>query len=297
MGERIVDISEAGGYLHVRDGLLEVKQNGSAMATLPLGEVAAVVLSHEQVTVTRGALSGVCEAGGVVVTCDDRHLPIGMMLPLGQYHAPARRFAAQAAASAPTKKRLWQQLVVAKVRAQARLLKTARGNDYGLNELAREVRSGDSTNVEGQAARIYWPALFNDLEFLRERAAPDQNRYLNYGYAILRAVVARAICASGLHPCLGLHHHHRNNLFCLADDLMEPLRPRADAVVLEVIETHGVDERLKPEVKQMLLQGVAGEAVLIDREQRTPFDAAARMAASLSAAFESGITRLVLPEV
>ena len=133
----------------------------------------------------------------------------------------------------PVCKRLWRQIVRAKIKAQAALLVELRGTDFGLGALVLRVRSGDPSNVEARAARRYWPHVFADLDFRRHRENEDQNILLNYGYAVLRAIIARAICAAGLHPSLGIHHHNRYNAFCLADDLMEPFRPAVDHAVAE----------------------------------------------------------------
>ena len=225
-------------------------------------------------------------------------MPVTMMLPLTGYHAPARRLGAQANASIPTKKRLWQQLVRAKVRAQADTLKDLCGDDYGLTGLSGQARSGDPDNVEAQAARVYWLALFDDPGFTRDFNAGDQNRFLNYGYAVLRAAVARAICASGLHPGLGLHHHHRNNPYCLADDLIEPFRPIIDRAVVELVDEGLAGAELDKHIKPRLIQPVMDRYPL-EGENRTLFDILSRLAASLAAAFESGSpqARLNLPDI
>ena len=308
MTDRILDIAESGAYLHVRGLLLCIQPPAPENApdqsppppevTIPLKELAAVILTHPRVTCTRTVLSGLAEAGAIVVACDDHFTPVAMMLPLTGYHAPARRMAAQADAGAPIRKRLWQQIVTAKVLAQAAALREVRGDDFGLTQLAGQVRSGDPENIEGQAARVYWPALFDSAEFLRNTAAVDQNRFLNYGYAVLRAAVARAICASGLHPGLGLHHHHRNNAFCLADDLMEPFRPLIDRVVIELVGEGRADEVLDKKIKSRLIAPVMARYRIGD-EQRTLFDILARLTASVAAAFENPAahSRLDLPAV
>ncbi len=300
MSDRILDIAESPAYLRVRDGLLCIRpdKDNEQEVTVPLAELAAVILTHPQITCTRTVLSGLAEAGAVVVACDDRFLPVAMMLPLTGYHAPARRLAAQANATVPLKKRLWQQLVKAKVRAQAQLLIEFRGDDYGLTEMSKQVRSGDTQNVEAQAARVYWPVIFNDTNFQRNFTAPDQNRFLNYGYAVLRAAVARAICAAGLHPGLGLHHHHRNNPYCLADDLIEPFRPIIDRAVVELVDDDLADAPMDKHIKAQLIQPVM-DRYLLDGEQRTLFDNLGRLAASLANAFQADSPKagLNLPDI
>lgn len=302
MIDRIIDIMESPAYLKVRDELLclcpSTSSSGSdnTEVTVPLAEVAAVILTHPQITVTRSALSGLASSGAVVVACDERSLPVAMMLPLTAFHAPARRMAAQANAPKPACKRMWQQVVIAKVRAQATTLQQERGNDFGLVDLARQVRSGDPDNIEAQAARIYWPALFNGDPFVRDRILPDQNRYLNYGYAVLRAAVARAICASGLHPGLGIHHHHRNNPYCLADDLMEPFRPIIDEAVVGIVKDYGADAPMDRVVKARLIEPVLARYAA-DGEKRTLFDILSHLTASVAAVFEGERTQLNLPDI
>jgi CRISPR-associated protein Cas1 len=223
-------------------------------------------------------------------------MPIGMLLPLQTHFVQAERFAKQAQASLPTRKQLWKQLVQAKLKAQGRLLKELRGEDQGITALAQRVRSGDPDNLEAQASRRYWPALFNDPNFHRHRTADDQNRFLNYGYAVLRAIVARAICAAGLHPSLGLHHHNRYDAFCLADDLMEPLRTIVDRAVVQWTDIHGPQAPLDRDAKTAVLQALTGRFT-VEGESRTLFDIVARTAQSLAAIFASERDDLLIPEL
>lgn len=235
------------------------------------------------------------EAGGVFVTCDRNLLPVAMMLPLDGHSTQAERFIAQAAAPAPLRKRLWKQIVRAKIAAQGRLLQRLHGDDAGLAALAAMVRSGDTANVEARASRRYWKRLFDDPTFRRRRETDDQNRMLNYGYAVLRAIVARAICAAGLHPTLGLHHHNRYNAFCLADDLIEPLRPLVDRAVVEAMSECDGRTELDKKAKHLLLSALTGR-VMVGGEQRTLFDATARVAASLADVYLGQAKQLDLPE-
>lgn len=293
MTNHIIDVSGHGGYLRCENGLLILERQPEPRASVPLPEVAAVVLAHRQITCTRAALAALASAGAAVIVCGDDYLPAAMMLPLTGYHAPARRLIAQAEASEPARKGLWRQVVQAKVRAQGAVLQSLHGRDFGLGVLVERVRSGDTSNIEGQAARIYWSVLFGDQGFRRDSEALDQNRYLNYGYAVLRAIVGRAICASGLHPGLGLHHHHRENAFCLADDLMEPFRPLVDKVVVEIVRKHGTDASLDAAMKQRLIQPLMG--TFWHDGERTLFDLVGRLCASLGAAFEGKGKRLPIP--
>lgn len=258
MTDRVLDLSETGAFLRVEYEQLKIERDGAAVASVPLVDVGVLVVGHPQVACTQAVLAGIVGAGGTVVVCDRNRLPVGMLLPLVRHGTQTERFARQAAASLPRKKRAWQQIVRAKLAAQAALLEALRGDEAGLRALIPRVVSGDRTNIESRAAQRYWPLLFDDPSFRRSREAPDQNRMLNYGYAVLRATTARAICAAGLHPSLGIHHHNRYDAFCLADDLMEPYRPIVDAAVVECASAFGGEAPLSPAVKQALLEPLLG---------------------------------------
>jgi CRISPR-associated protein Cas1 len=217
-----------------------------------------------------------------------------MLLPLVGHATQSERFEQQVNASEPTKKRLWAQIVRAKITAQGRHLASVRGKDHGLFAMAKRVRSGDPDNLEAQATRKYWPVLFGK-DFRRDREAEDQNRLLNYGYAVLRATVARAIAAAGLHPTIGIHHHNRYDAYCLADDLMEPFRPMVDAAALMWTEMRGVDAPLDKEAKAAMLAALTCR-VTFDNESRTLFDASARLASSCALVFAGERDELSLPE-
>ncbi len=295
MINRIVDFSEAPARLRVRCAQLIVEREDVPEVSMPLADIAVVVVAHPQVTFSQAVLSGLATAGGVFVACDGFRLPVGMMLPLAAHHAQAERFLAQARAPVPVRKRLWLQIVRAKIKAQAALLVELRGRDFGLQALVAQVRSGDPANVEARAARRYWPALFADLDFRRQRDNEDQNVLLNYGYAVLRAIVARAISAAGLHPSLGIHHHNRYDSFCLADDLMEPFRPTVDHAVVEYMSDHDEPYGLEAAAKQQIIGELTGR-FLMGGELRTLFDVATRMAASLADIFLGEAEKLELPD-
>jgi CRISPR-associated protein Cas1 len=186
MTNRILDFSESPARLRVQFKQLIVQRPDESDVSLPLAELAVVIAAHPQLTYTHAVLAGLAVAGGVFVTCDGRNLPVGMLLPLAAHFAQAERFAAQARAAAPVRKRIWQQIVRAKIKAQADLLNELHGDDNGIAVLADRVRSGDPSNVEARAARRYWPMLFSDSKFRRHRENEDQNLLLNYGYAVLR---------------------------------------------------------------------------------------------------------------
>jgi CRISPR-associated protein Cas1 len=209
------------------------------------------------------------------------------MLPLRANALQTQRMLAQVSVKAPVKKRLWQQIVKAKIMAQAGTLGGLHSDDGGLTVLADRVRSGDPMNVEATAARRYWPLLFRDVEFRRRFDAEDQNRLLNYGYAILRAAMGRAVCAAGLHPSLGLHHKSRENPWCLCDDLMEPYRPLVDFEVARMAGERGRDCPLDSDSKQRLMEVLASR-VNVDRkgaDTRQVSDFVHRTANSLARVF------------
>lgn len=308
MTNRILDFSTQPAYLRTENQQLvivsrvedatESAEDNAAPArplSVPLSDIAVIVLAHAQVTCSTGALAGLLRHGAAAVICDRDHLPLGMLLPIAGHSTQAERFAAQAAAAAPLKKRLWQTIVRRKIAAQADTLFALRDTDGGLRELLARVRSGDPENVEAQAAQRYWPLLFDDPAFRRRRDAPDANRLLNYGYAVLRAIAARAICAAGLHPSLGVHHHNRYDAYCLADDLMEPFRPLVDEAVVACVGIYGADAELIPPVKRALLEPLTG-LYRGAAEARTLFDWVSRAAAGLARVFMGESDRLELPE-
>lgn len=291
---RILDISDTAARLRIDRGCLCVEPAEGAAVRIPVGEVAAVVLAHPQITCTQAALAELAAAGGIVVTCDGKRLPVGLQLPLQSHYVQGERFLAQATVKLPLRKRLWQEIVRAKIRLQGAALKELRGTDAGLPALAATVQSGDATNVEAQAARRYWRHLFPGADFHRDRDARDQNQLLNYGYAVLRAIAARAACAVGLHPSLGVHHRNRYNPFCLADDLMEPFRPAVDTIVATLVEERGADAPLTQDARQRLLAAMYQRWRLGD-ENRSLFEAIELLASSVVENFLGNRCRLRLP--
>lgn len=296
MIEKIVDIGAEPARLKVRDDQLLIERGDTKVATAPLEEVAALVLGHAQVTVTGGALAGLMSHGGVAVVCDNHHSPVGFLVPINGHHLMAERFAQQAEAPLPMRKRLWQQVVRAKIRAQARVLTELHGDDKGLEVFIARVKSGDPQNVEAQAAVRYWKALFGSKEFKRRAEEHDENRYLNYGYGVLRALTARAVCAAGLHPGLGIEHHNRYDPLPLASDLMEPFRPIVDRAVVRLVETNGLQDTLDPKTKAALL-GALMDRYSVNGEERSLFDVLARTASSLVQVFARKRRTLLLPEL
>lgn len=287
-------LSLRNGQMLVRSKLIE----GDAGKTVPIEDMGMLLMEQEQITVTQGLLAKLMEHNVAVVNCDAQHHPIGMLLNFAGNSTQTESFIAQAEASKPLKKQLWQQVVKAKISNQAAVLE-ARGEDGGrLHKLVQEVRSGDTENREATAAVYYWPRLFKGFpDFLRDREGHYPNNLLNYGYAILRATVARALAGSGLHPTLGLFHRNRYNAFCLADDMMEPFRPVVDKEVARIVLARPRDKgELDQETKIDLLR-IPTLDVDMDGKQRPLLVAVSETSASLARAYLGLGTQLALPRV
>ena len=262
--------------------------------TIPVEDIGLVVLDCPQITVTEGLLEALLENNCAVVTCDKSHLPVGLLLPLYGNKIQTERYAEQIEASLPLKKQLWQQTVQCKIRNQAAMLKYVTGED-AKNMLiwADSVKSGDADNLEGRAAAFYWKTLFSDNPKFTRGDDDIVNVMLNYGYAVVRAMVARALAGAGLMPTLGIHHHNRYDAYCLADDIMEPYRPYVDRLVIDIIES-GLPEKLTPEVKRKLLELPVRE-VVIDGMRRPLMLAVSQTVTSLQKCFSGASRKLIYP--
>ena len=238
-----------------------------AVRTIPIEDIGVIVIDNKQITFTSGLMEALLDNNCAVITCDSRSMPQGLMLPLEGNTTQRERFTAQIEASQPLKKQLWQQTIIAKIENQASVLNYVGANlcvrpieIRNMQKWAKEVKSGDSDNLEGRAAVYYWKNMFPEIEdFTRGRDGVPPNNLLNYGYAILRAVVARALVTSGLLPTFGIHHRNRYNAFCLADDIMEPYRPFVDKLVVEIVDVEtrhatSLPENLTKDIKAKLLQ-------------------------------------------
>ena len=283
MTDRVIEIADAPARLRVDLGRLAIEVPDQPAVFVQMSEIAAVVVSNSGVSLSQTVLAELAKNGGVFVAMSENFLPIGMLLPLDAHSTQSARMGKQVEAPEPTKKRAWQAIVRAKIKAQWALLDEVGRSLPGLDDMTSRVHSGDPENVEAQAAAKYWRALFGS-GFRRDREAFDQNRLLNYGYAVLRAATARAICGAGLHPALGVKHHNQYNPFCLADDLMEPYRPMVDRVVLRVTQRDGPQVELGKAVRAEVVSALLGK-VSVRGSQRTLFDALSRSAASLARVF------------
>jgi len=251
MAKRTIEISSGPTHLSVRRKQLLIQRDGQSTAQVPCEDIGFLIIDQPRTTISHAVLNEISKAGGVVLLCDQRHLPSSICLPLADHSQVVWRLHDQLAVSKPLEKKLWKQLVQEKIRGQAWVLGES-ATSRKLLDLANNVRSGDPTNIEAQAARAYWKSFLPDEVFRRDASADDLNAFLNYGYAIIRAALARSIVSSGLLPAIGLHHRNRSNPFCLADDLIEPLRPFVDDRARDLY-IQGYRE-LTTEAKQGLLE-------------------------------------------
>ncbi|MBS1731361.1 MAG: type II CRISPR-associated endonuclease Cas1 [Bacteroidetes bacterium] len=278
----------------IPEGQQTIKQETK---TIPIEDIGLVILDHKQVTITQSLLSKLLVNNCAVITCDDTHHPTGMLLNLDGNSLQSQKFQAQVNATVPLKKQLWQQTIIAKIQNQAAVLKIQRADNKILLHYANDVKSGDSENQEAKAAAYYWKHIFpEELEFKRERYGPPPNNLLNYGYAILRALVARSIVASGLLPTLGIHHRNQYNAYCLADDIMEPYRPYVDLVVFQIIRNNGKYLEMTPSMKKMLLE-IPAMDVNLQGEKSPMMNAVQRTTASLAKCFEGTTRKILYPEL
>lgn len=298
-------------YLSLRDAQLVIKLPEVEKAdilsedfkkvneiTRPIEDIGVVVLSHKQITITSGALEALLENNCAVITCDSKSMPVGLLLSLVGNTTQNERFRDQLNASQPLRKQLWQQTIQYKIRNQATILSQYSDAETKCMQVwANDVRSGDPDNLEARAAVYYWKSLFGHIPgFIRDRDGVAPNNLLNYGYAILRAVVARSLVASGLLPTLGIHHHNRYNAYCLADDIMEPYRPYVDRLVHDIIEQYGVDVELSKDIKAELLS-IPTLDVVIGGKRSPLMIATSQTTASLYKCFSGELRKIAYPEM
>jgi len=266
-------------------------------ASIPIEDIGVVILDDKQLTITQALMAALLENNVALISCAENHMPSGLFLPLAVNSVQNERYRTQLEASVPVKKQLWQQTVAAKIRNQAAMLKKYGQDASWLMKWAGDVRSGDPDNYEAQAAAYYWQHIFPEtLNFKRSRDGDAPNNLLNYGYAILRAVVARGLVATGLMPTLGIHHENKYNAYCLADDIMEPYRPFVDSVVCEIVYS-GIDyTELNKDIKQKLLS-IPAMDISIDGENSPLMVGLQRTTASLFKCFEGSAKKIIYPEL
>lgn len=298
-------------YLSLRNGQLiiklpEIVNNDTLpqsfkqqnVVSRPIEDIGVIVIDNKQITITSGLMSALLENNCAVITCDSHSMPIGLHLPLDCNTTQSERFRYQIEASLPLRKQLWQQTIQQKISNQAAVLKSFTDAEVKCMHIwANDVRSGDSENMEGRAAAYYWKNLFCHIDgFTRDRNGISPNCILNYGYAILRAIIARSLVGSGLLPTLGIHHHNRYNAYCLADDIMEPYRPYIDRIVYSMVKKYGCDITLTKEIKSELLT-IPTIDVNIGAKSSPLMIAASQTTASLYKCFSGEQRRIIYPKI
>lgn len=299
-------------YLSLRNSQLVLKFPGAANSptlpevikkqaeiTVPIEDIGIVVLDNKQITITQGLMEKLLENNCAVITCNNSHLPVGLLLPLEGNTTQSERFRCQIESSLPLKKQLWQQTVRQKILNQAAVLEKYSNEDHKCMRIwANEVRSGDADNTEARAAAYYWKNTFKGRidGFVRDREGVAPNNFLNYGYAILRAVIARSLVASGLLPTLGIHHHNRYNAYCLADDIMEPYRPYVDDFVLEYFFGNPQKTEIDTDCKAEFLK-IPTIDVTIDGKRSPLMIAATTTTSSLYKCFSGELRKISYPEL
>lgn len=292
MIKRIIDISDR-AYVHLKNQQLVIEKQSEIVGQVPIEDLGVLILQHPAIVLTQQLIVACQENKVVIVFCDEKHLPYSVILPIGEGHTLHNKILKQQMAiSEPTRKRIWQQIVQHKIKQQEQTLVMLNKESTRLNYLSTQVKTGDTGNCEAIAAQAYWKLLFGKA-FKRDADLGGINSILNYGYAIIRAAVARSICGAGLHPTLGLFHTNQYNALCLADDLMEPFRPWVDYVVYKMASTNN-DITINQQSKQILL-GLMSEAVLY-KKKAMPFMVALHyLMADLKRCYSNGIKTLPYP--
>ena len=263
--------------------------------TLPIEDIGVVILDHKQITITHALIDALLANNVAIVTSNDKHLPVGLMLPLDGNTLQSERFRAQIDASEPLKKQMWQQTIVAKILGQAHVLGTQLIKHNNMLKWAKDVRSGDPENMEARAAAFYWRNMFEKDAFIRDPQGLPPNNLLNYGYSIVRAMMARALVGAGLLPTLGIHHHSRYDAYCLADDIMEPYRPFVDMKVLEMWKNGGITSDISSDQKRELL-GITTMDVSISGHRSPMMLAIQTTAQSVQKCFSGEARKIIYPD-
>jgi len=271
-------------YLKTKDNqlVLQCPATKGIKGTVPIEDMALLLLDHPQITLSSQLINKLMGNTIAVIHCDNHHLPNGLMLPMVGHSELTERWRYQLEASTPLKKQLWKQVVTSKINNQKELLVTNKQPVNAMEKYLEKLISGDETNMEGKAANHYWKYILTD--FQRARFGDVPNNFLNFGYAVLRSIVARALVSSGLLPALGIFHKNKYNPYCLADDMMEPYRPFVDKLVLDYISRYPQEEELSKQAKAHLLT-IATQDVIIDAKQRPLLVAVTTTTASLYKCF------------
>jgi len=281
-------------YVHL--GQLKIDQNESGSASIPIEDLGYLIIDHYGVSITHGALEQLLENKVSVITTDSNHLPAGLFLPLVGSSTQTMNITAQIKASKPLQKSLWQQIIRAKIRNQGLLFDYLNLPSDFLHNLCSKVISDDATNREAVAAKYYWTLLFDPLRFKRHWEGKPPNNLLNYGYAVLRAIITRAIVSSGLLPQIGIHHHNEYDAFPLADDIMEPYRPYVDLIVHNITQEELDISVLRPDIKRAILE-LPTIPVKMKKETKPLMLAASWTTASLQRCFAGKSKTILYPEL
>lgn len=278
-------------YLKLKDLQLQIidPETKEVKGSVPVEDLGFLVLDHPQITLSHPIILLLQQQNVAIISCDESHLPLGLMLPISGHVEHSERLKHQINCSEPLRKQLWKQTVEAKIFQQKEVLRKFNIEHSSLLKYMNEVKSGDSTNMEGIAAQYYWKQLFDD--FTRERKGDAPNNFLNFGYAVLRSMVARALVCSGLHPTIGIFHRNKYNAYCLADDIMEPYRPYVDTLVIEWMQKSEASHVLDKQAKAYLLQ-LATKDVYINGLQRPLMTALSITTSSLCKCF-TGESRII----
>ena len=288
-------------YLHLKDSQLMVKDpesdspDQSIKAKIPIEDIGLVVLDHQRISITQTLMLRLLENNAAVILCNDSHLPVSLTLPIAYNDTFSEKVRIQLQASEPLKKQLWRQTIMAKINNQAGVLKALGLESTTIGKLASRVKSGDPDNLEGQAASIYWETLLDKYNVTRGRFDGPPNQFFNYGYAILRAIIARNLVGSGCLTVLGIHHKNKYNPYCLADDIMEPYRPLVDLMIFKYLSrSASLEETLSKEDKAHLLQ-IPVMDVKIDGKSSPLMVGSQRTSASLIRCFEGTERKILYP--
>lgn len=283
-------------HLSIRlNQLIITKRDTGEVNSLPVEDIGFIIIDHAEVTLTQSVMRLLTENNTALIVCNDKHMPVGMMLPLDCHQLQAEKFRNQIEASEALKKQIWKQTIKAKIRNQADLIGKIGQTEQAVAYHLSKVKSGDTTNEEAQASKKYWRLLFSHLPgFTRDRFGDYPNAFLNYGYAILRAAVARALIGSGLLPTVGIHHHNRYNAYPLADDIMEPYRPFVDSIVYRLTLDLPEEKELSKTIKIHLLNLLTMDVQIGDSTSPLMI-ALAMTSASLSRCFDGIDKKIIYP--
>ena len=291
MLNKVLEISEENRYIGLYRGFIEIKHKTELLGRVPIDDISVLILSAQGVTFSKNVLNALAERNGITILCGKNYIPQSIVMPVANHYLYTKNIKNQINCSQPFKKRIWQQLVIKKIQNQAFVLKSY-GKEYrDLENIAKSVKSGDTDNREAYAAKLYWKRLFGK-GFIRDKNGDGVNALLNYGYAVMRACMIRALCASGLQTALGVNHNNNLNQFCLADDFFEIYRPMVDFVVCDLWQNN--ETEMLPATKQKLV-GVLTANVVTEKGNTPAFQSMYYLCNSYIQAMESKTPELELP--